>query len=116
MTLPLTAEICRQAYDYLNATPPFSKWNLPHGEDVVFKVVRDPKLRGWYMRDGKKHVIGISSTTIGRTESLMWTMAHEMIHLHEQHAGACGSGMHSKAFVRWSEQVCRVHGFDPKLF
>ncbi len=116
MTLPLTPDVLRAAYDYLNGTSPFSRWNLPDGEDVKFLVVRAPMLRGWHQMQGAQHVIAISRRCIGRTDSLMATMAHEMIHLHEEHAGACGSGQHSAAFNRWAAQVCKVHGFDPLLF
>lgn len=116
MTLPLTPDTLRAAYDFLNTTPPFSKWNLPDGEDVAFKVVRDPSMRGWYRREDRRHTIGISSRTIGHNASLIGVMAHEMIHLHEANVKACGSGQHSAAFHRWAGQVCKVHGFDPKLF
>lgn len=116
MTLPLTPDTLRAAYDYLAITPPFNRWNLPDGEDVTFRVIRAPTLRGWYRREGTRHVIAVSSVCIGRTASLMELMAHEMIHLHEEQAGACTAGMHSAAFRKWSAQVCRWHGFDPKLF
>lgn len=116
MTLPLTVETLRAAYDYLNTTPPFNRWNLPDGEDVRFRVVGDPLVQGRYRWDGRQHVIDISRRLIGRTMSLMDVMAHEMLHLHEENAGACGSGEHSAAFRKWSTQVCKWHGFDPLLF
>jgi hypothetical protein len=116
MTLPLTPEMLRAAYDYLNTTPPFSRWNLPDGEDVVFHVVRDRAVRGWYQWRDDKHHIAVSSRNIGYTSGLMDVMAHEMVHLHERHCGACGSAEHSAAFHRWAGQVCRIHGFDPKAF
>jgi hypothetical protein len=116
MTLPLTVDMLRAAYDFLDETPPFDRWNLPAGEDVTFRVVRDPAVRGWHRRENGKHVIAISSNTIGHTINLVATMAHEMIHVHETHSKACGSGEHSAAFRRWQGQVCKAHGFDPKLF
>lgn len=116
MTLPLTADTLRAAYDYLNTTPPFTRWNLPEGVDVHFRVVRDPKSYADYHWSGTKHVICVSARLIGFTSSLMSTMAHEMIHLHEENANACGRGEHSAAFQKWAAQVCRSHGFDPKLF
>jgi hypothetical protein len=116
VTLSLTPDTLRLAYDYLNGTKPFSRWNLPDGEDVKFRVVGDHGRWGWYQRIGQHHVIGVSRKFIGSTDSLMRLMAHEMIHLHEEHAGACGSGQHSAAFNRWAAEVCKVHGFDPLLF
>jgi hypothetical protein len=116
MTLPLTPEMLRQAYEFVCTTPPFNKWNLPDGEDVVFRVVRDPALRGWYRKEGKKHVIAVSARSTGHTASLIAVIAHEAIHLHEKHNSACGSGQHSAAFERWAAETCRYHGFDPKMF
>lgn len=116
MAIFLDRSVLAAAYDYLNTTDPFRKWNLPPSEDVKFKVVRSPAVRGWYRLDKAGHVIAVSSRCIGHTLSLMAVMGHEMIHLHEAHAGACGRGEHSAAFNRWAEQVCRAHGFDHKLF
>jgi hypothetical protein len=116
VTLPLTPETLEAAYEYLRTTRPLCTWNLPEGEDVVFRVGRSPDTRGWYKLEKGRHVITVSARCIGRTDSLMAVMAHEMVHLHEQYADACGSGMHSAAFNKWAAQVCAVHGFDPKLF
>ena len=116
MTLALTPDMLRTAYDYLCETPPFCRWNLPDSDDVRFLVVGDPTLRGWYKFDDARHVIAISRRCIGHTVNLIATMAHEMIHLHEQNAKACGRGEHSAAFNRWAAQVCKAHGFDPFLF
>jgi hypothetical protein len=116
MTLHLTPDILRAAYDYLNETRPFSRWNLPPGEDVVFKVARSLDTRGWYRMENGRHVIYVSRNCIGNTASLMALMAHEMTHLHEQSNKACGRGEHSKAFWRWAAQICKEHGFDPLLF
>lgn len=115
MTLPLTLDTLRLAYDYLSETPPFNKWNLPESDDVEFRVVRDRGLFGWHNLENGKHIIAVSTGTVGFTDTLLRTMAHEMVHIHERSTGPCKSG-HSAAFKRWSEQVCRVHGFDPKAF
>jgi hypothetical protein len=116
VSLHLTPAMLQGAYDYLCATFPFSKWNLPDGDDVQFKVCRDPRIRGDYIWDGRKHTIRVSSGTVGHTLSLMMTMAHEMIHVHETHCKACGRGEHSAAFKKWAKVVCKEHGFDWKLF
>lgn len=117
MTLPLTTEALRAAYDLLNATPPFSRWNLPDGEDIEFKVVRDPRCYGWYQRRRGRHVIAVSRRMVGYTSTLLRTMAHEMVHVHEGHTGVDKARVeHSAAFRKWAAQVCRVHGFDPRDF
>jgi hypothetical protein len=117
MTLKLMPDILRAAYAFLCETEPFRNWNLPDPEDVAFKVARDKTAFGWHTFDGIKHTIFVSENLVGHTDSLFRLMGHEMIHVHEQHSGACKRGVeHSKAFNRWAAQVCRVHGFDPKLF
>lgn len=117
MTLPLSPETLRAAYDFLSTTPPFSKWNLPDSDDVAFKVIRDPSLRGYYIFEKNKHRIFVSSATIGHTASLVMLMAHEMIHLHERDVKIDRLDVeHSLAFRKLAAIVCKYHGFDPKLF
>jgi hypothetical protein len=117
MTLPLDKEILAAAYDFLRTTPPFRTWNLPEAEDVKFKVVRTRRNYGRYLLANGTHTIEVSSGAVGHTTTLMTTLAHEMIHLHEWHANANRTGgEHTAAFKKWAAQVCRVHGFDPKWF
>jgi hypothetical protein len=117
MALPLTREMLEQAYEYLCVTPPFNKWNLPHGEDIAFRVVRSRDMLGWYSRlRGGQHIIALSTNCIGRTDSLMATMAHEMIHLHQAAVGMETPSHHNTAFKKLAARVCAIHGFDPKLF
>jgi hypothetical protein len=117
MTLPLTVEMLALSYDYLCATPPFSKWNLPPAEDVKFVIIKDRQTAGWHKMDGGKHIIGISRGAIGRTHSLMEVMAHEMIHAHQRETNMETKGSdHNAAFRKLAARVCRIHGFDPQLF
>lgn len=114
--LVLTPEMLAAAYDYLQTTPPFCNWNLPDSEDVTFKVFRSrTRCADWGKVNGR-HVIRISAHHIKRTNSLMETMAHEMLHVHEDHNNCSGRGMHSAAFVEWAREVCEYHGWDPGLF
>lgn len=117
MTLHFTADTLRAAYNFLNETPPFNKWNLPDGEDVEFVVIRSKTDAGWHKIENGRNVIAASSVCIGRTESLVELMAHEMVHAHQRSMGTETSGVtHNRAFELLAAQVCRHHGFDPKLF
>lgn len=115
--LRLTADVLRLAYDYLNSTEPFCRWNLPDGEDIKLIVVRDPTLYGWHTLTGKSNTIGISANTVTYTDTLMRVLAHEMVHLHQSQNGMARAGvLHGRGFKILANEVCRIHGFDPGAF
>jgi hypothetical protein len=114
MTLPLDPAVLEAAYEFLRATPPFRRWKLPPGAAVEFHVIASQGLRGRCVDDGEHQTIAISAGTIGHTHSLMMAMAHEMIHVRDNLAGI--RAHHGSSFRRSAAQVCRYHGFDPKLF
>lgn len=117
--LPLTPEVLAAAYDYLCATPPFNRWNLPDSDDVTFRVIKSRKVFAQYVWDGS-HAIEVSSAMVGHTMTLMETMGHEMTHLYLRLTGMESKSnvptVHNMAFRKLAAQVCGVHGFDPKAF
>ena len=117
MAIVLTPKILEGAYEFLRTTPPFYRWKLPSGASIRFSVVRDPNLRGFYRRrkDGLVD-IAISARATGHTDTLIETMAHEMIHLYQDIHGQARDGQHNAGWKRAAERVCKVHGFDPKAF
>ena len=114
MSLPLNPAVLMAAYDYLNTTLPFRRWRLPHSSEIKFGVIRSKQVRGLCWDTGKGHKIDVSSDTVGRTEGLMSTMAHEMIHVHLDRLRI--KAHHGKAFWKSAALVCRYHGFDLKEF
>jgi len=120
MCLTLTPEVLASAYGYLIATTPFSAWNLPDPEDVRFKVSKSRKAFAQYIWDGDSHAIEVSASLVGHTETLMATMAHEIIHLHLRLTGmesrSRDPNVHNAAFRKLAAIACKVHGFDPKSF
>lgn len=117
MTLIFTSDTLRAAYNYLNETPPFDKWNLPDGDDVDFVVTKHKTDMGWHKIENGKDIIGASSACIGRSSSLIELVAHEMVHLHQRSIGTETPGVsHNRAFNMMAVCVCKHHGFDPKLF
>jgi hypothetical protein len=114
MTLPLDPAMLEAAYEYLRTTPPFRRWKLPPGEAIEFHVIANQGLRGRCVDNGAHQTIAISLGTIGHTLSLMMAMAHEMIHVRDNIAGI--RAHHGASFRRGAAEVCRYHGFDPKLF
>lgn len=119
MTLPLSPEMLAAAYDFLSTTPPFAEWNLPPSEDVGFKVSRSRSRFGFYRWDGTRHTITVSVNAVAYSSTLLETLSHEMVHLHLEELGMDdrgGTNTHSGAFRNLADEVCKVHGFDPKAF
>lgn len=114
MTIRLSPAVLIGAYEFLRATPPFHRWKLPDSDDVEFRVVREP-LYGFH-QEGDHHIIGISEKKVGHTDTLIATMAHELIHLHQAMKGTTDKGEHGPEFRKLAAQVCKLHGFDPKSF
>ena len=111
--LHITPQMIEGAYDYLRKTPPFSRWRLPDSDDVEFHVTRDGTTWGdvvdvpvWRLR--------VSGKLIGHTGTLMALVAHEMCHIRQIMRKQRPT--HGTTFQRLAAQVCRYHGFDPKLF
>src|SRR5438128_409565 len=87
MSLPITPETLAAAYDFLNTTPPFSKWNLPESDDVKFIVSKSDRDIAAYRWNGEQHTICLSAKFIGHTLTLYIYLAHEMVHMHLEERG-----------------------------
>lgn len=117
MTLRLTPDVLRTAYDFLRVTMPFKGWKLPPGEEVEFIVSLDRHTIGThttYQWRPQEHVIGVSQHGVGHTSTLIKIMAHEMVHAAQVQAG--GPNTHNFDFGQRAKLVCRHHGFDLKEF
>ena len=113
-----TPDACAAAYDCLRSFAPFKGWKLPSGEEVEFIVTRDPSKYGahshYICRD--EHIIEISDACNGHLNTLMFTMAHEMVHLHQKRAKLVTKAEHNADFKRRAKSVCRELGWDEKAF
>ena len=118
--LHLTPEALENAYEYLRATLPFRRMHLPHADNLVFRVMgardRFGHFKGRIKDDSDLNEIGVSQRAVHSTDTLMATMAHEMIHLYQHEKGQCTRGHHNARFKRIATRVCRIHGFDPESF
>lgn len=115
MSLPLTPGILRAAYEFLRATPPFRSLKLAAGEWIEFHVTRHRDQEGdHFVKPDGKHVVRVSSRTIGHTQSLLMVTGHEMLHVHQEVEGV--RSHHNAEFCRLAARVCRYHGWDPKVF
>jgi hypothetical protein len=114
MTLKLTPDMLAAAYDFLRATEPFRGRKLPHSDEVGFHVVRDDSLSADFGVEQGVPFIRVSEASNGHVATLLATLAHEMIHLHQHLTG--DREHHGPRFQRMAARVCRAHGFDPKTF
>jgi len=118
----LTVDAMRAAYAYLAETEPFKDWNLHDAEDVEFKVTRIARVYGethtTVRDDGKfEFTIDLSGVKHTHTASIMVTMAHEMVHVHQRHNCInLTNKAHGADFHALAAEVCTAHGFDPGQF
>lgn len=117
MALHLTPDMLEACYELLKTTPPFRGWRLPPPDDIVFKVEGYTNHYAHYeIKDGQ-HVISVSTEGAAQLPTLLSTIAHEMIHLYQAiHCKDPADTEHNEEFFRIANNVCRKHGFDPKLF
>lgn len=111
----LTPDILEATYDWLRALPPFRRWKLPPGEEVEFHVIDTDKQMGDALTRGSYCRIRASSSKIGHLDTLVKLVAHEMCHLRADRQGE-EEEEHGPLWRRAADQVCRLHGFDPKEF
>jgi len=116
MTLRLTPECLAAAYDYLRTTDPFLAWKLPKSGRVVFRVIRDPRRFADFGLENDKPTIRVSIARNGHSSTLLSTVAHEAIHLHQYLKGLETKGEHNADFKQRACRVCACHGFDPLTF
>jgi hypothetical protein len=118
--LHLTPDSLENAYEYLRTTLPFRRMNLPHADNLFFRVMgardRFGHFRGRIRNTPELNEIGVSIRVVHSTDLLMATMAHEMIHLFQHEKGSDSRADHNAEFKRLAERVCRIHGFDRESF
>ena len=114
MTLKLHPEMLAAAYEYLRTTEPFKGWNLPHADEIGFHVVKTPSMAADFCVENDMPLIRVSLVKNGHTNTLISTMAHEMIHL-RQHLTK-DREHHGQRFKKMAARVCKAHGFDPTTF
>jgi len=114
MTLRLTADMLAAGYDFLRTTAPFSRWRLPEADELGFHVVRDDKLSADFGVEAGIPFIRVSEGCNGHTQTVLASLAHEMIHLRQYLTG--DRELHGPRFKRMAARVCAAHGFDPKIF
>lgn len=116
MSLHLTPETAELAYETLRTTMPFSKWRLPHADEISFRIMTTRDYIGCFrgVINGPQE-ISLSGTRIGSLDTLNRVLAHEMIHLKQEIAKTVTPNTeHNAEFRKLARVVARYHCFDPK--
>lgn len=113
MSIPITRGTLVAAYELLRTCPPFIGWKLPDVSDVKFAVIRGKHVYG----DCDGETLRVSSGKHGQLQTLLMTVAHEAIHLHQFRAGLNAPNTeHNADFWRRAKRVCAIHGWDLRGF
>ena len=111
----LNSEVVKNLYASLYCCYPFTKWKMPLPEEIDFVVTSDPETMGTYMYDeGEKHehTITISAARCGFMETVIKTVAHEMIHMSRSGTITDAWLKHDATFRRRAHQIGKELGFD----
>ena len=114
--MKLTPELLAAAYTFLRSAEPFKAWKMPESGEIVFKVVGDPKKYADFSVESGVPVIRVSEKMHRHTETILMTLAHEAIHLHQFRKKLDRGGMHNADFRRRAKRVCAIHGWDEAIF
>jgi hypothetical protein len=112
--IPITPDTVKATYTYLLSFPPFSRWKMLAAEDLTFLVVAFSSEYAQYNRNRKE--LRVSSVTVGKHQTLLKKMSHEMIHVHEDALNRWSQKHDTQFFIKCRDQVCKVWDFDPADF
>lgn len=108
--IPVTAETVRAVYVMLLSFPPFSRWNLPPADEVIFVVA--PLRSRWGDFDPNNHTIRISTVNVTTFLSLVTAVAHETVHLKQDISGRWpAKDAHNTHFKKMAARVCKHFPF-----
>jgi hypothetical protein len=112
MTLKLTPELLRSVYDMIVQTDTKFWAAMPASKNLKFAVV---KSQAFYAEtDGE--VLRVSEAKNGHIDSVIISVAHEMVHVLRQKKGFSDWDRHGAAFNKMARRVSKRCGFDPKSF
>ena len=106
-----TSKTLESMYLMLCQMKPFKYWNLPDTTCINFVVTNEEDSYGTYVFDDDLHIITISKAKCSHFETILKTLAHEMIHCKRyKHKDW---DQHDAVFRRYAKQVADEFGFDP---
>lgn len=111
--MKLTPKILESVYVMLCNVKPFNRWKLPCPEEIKFRVTSDEDALGTYvyLDEIEMHEITISKAKCAHLDTLIKTIAHEIIHL--TRGKTKNYDKHDAYFRRKAHSVATELGFDP---
>jgi hypothetical protein len=106
-----TSHSLEAMYLMLNQMKPFKYWNLPNTACINFVVTDEEDAYGSYIFDDEIHIITISKAKCSHFETILKTLAHEMIHMKRHRTKAWDQ--HDAVFRRYAKAIADEFGFDP---
>lgn len=111
--MKLTPKTLESIYIMLCNCKPFSKWKLPTPEEINFMVTNETDAMGTYRYDeeeDKIHIFTISKAKNSHLDTVIRTMAHEIIHMKRS---PNNWDKHDEVFRKYAHQIAVELGFDP---
>ena len=106
-----TPKTIEAMYLMLCQMKPFKSWNLPNTSEIDFVVTDDEDAYGTYVFDNDIHIITISKAKCSHFETILKTLAHEMIHMKRHRTKSWDQ--HDAVFRRYAKAIADEFGFDP---
>jgi len=114
--MKLNPQILENMYSMLWVCEPFVSWKLPLPQQIKFIVDMDETAMGTYLYDDGgefEHIVTISSARCGHLDTVIRTMAHEMIHMSRSNTISDAWTKHDTTFRRRAHKISANLGFDP---
>ena len=108
-----TSHSLEAMYLMLNQMKPFKFWDLPNTAEINFVVTDEEDAYGTYVFDDEinMHIITISKAKCGHLDTLIKTLAHEVIHMTRGKTSKYSA--HDAYFRRKASAIALELGFDP---
>lgn len=111
----ITPETMEAVYRLLCTTLPFRRWNLPHPDELGFRVSAHRDRHAHYRNEKGVKEICVSQVHAEGLDKLTQDVGHEMVHLRLDEVGD-SRVHHGPKFQRLAAIVCRRHGWDLQSF
>jgi len=106
-----TSKTLEAMYIMLCQIKPFNHWEMPNTACIKFNVTSEEDAYGTYIFEDDMHLITISKAKCSHFETILKTLAHEMIHMKRYRNKNWDK--HDAVFRRYATAVADEFGFDP---